>query len=61
MAEVSVILGSAGLFIAGFLAWYTMWHRRTATAFERIPVRTARSAGSARVVRPGGDGRGNPG
>jgi hypothetical protein len=50
MAEITVILGSAGLFVAGFIAWYTMWHRRAATAFERVPVGTARSA---HMVRPG--------
>lgn len=56
MAEVTVILGSAGLFVAGFLAWYTMWHRRAATAFEPVPVGTARSV---HVARPGVEGRGD--
>ena len=41
MAEIAAILVAAGLFIAGFVAWYTMWHRRMAAAFER--VRSART------------------
>lgn len=44
MAEIAVILVAAGLFIAGFVAWYTMWHRRMAAAFERVRVGTDRSA-----------------
>jgi hypothetical protein len=43
MAQIVVILGAVGVFVAGFVAWYTMWHRRMATAFERVPVGTARS------------------
>jgi hypothetical protein len=57
MAMITLILGAAGLFVAAFVAWYTMWHRRVATAFERVPVSTDRSA---LVVRRGaqlpGDG-----
>ena len=56
MAEVAVILGAVGSFVAGFAAWYTMWHRRMATAFERVPVGTARSA---LVVRRGAELPGN--
>jgi hypothetical protein len=52
MAEIPVILVAAGLFIAGFVAWYTMWHRRMAAAFERVRVGTDRSAP---VVRRGAD------
>ena len=48
MAEITVILSAAGLFVAGFVAWYTMWHRRVATAFGRVPVETP---GTAHVVR----------
>jgi hypothetical protein len=44
MAEIAVMLGAVGTFVTGFVAWYTMWHRRMATAFERVPVGTARSA-----------------
>jgi hypothetical protein len=50
MAEITVILGSVALFAAGFAGWYTMWHRRLATAFETVPVGAARSA---YVVRRG--------
>ena len=44
MAEVAVISGSIGVFVAGFAAWYTLWHRRLATSFERVPVRSGRAA-----------------
>jgi hypothetical protein len=56
MAEIVAILMAGGLCIAGFVAWYTMWHRRVATAFERVPVGTDRSA---LVVRRGADLPGN--
>jgi hypothetical protein len=56
MAEIAVILGAAGVFVAGFVAWYTVWHRRMATAFERVRVGTARSA---LVVRRGAEVPGN--
>jgi len=36
---ITLIVGSVGLFAAGFAAWYTIWHRRAAS-FERVPVRT---------------------
>jgi hypothetical protein len=52
MAEIVVTLGAAGLFMVAFVAWYTAWHSRTATAFEHVPVGSARSA---RVVRRGAD------
>jgi hypothetical protein len=58
MAEIAVILGAAGTFVAGFLAWYTMWHRRMATAFERVPVGNG-TARSALVVRRGAELPGN--
>jgi uncharacterized iron-regulated membrane protein len=38
MAQITMITGSIALFVAGFLAWYTLWHRRVKTAFERVPV-----------------------
>ena len=44
MAEIMVILGSVGLFVAGCTAWYAVWHRRVSATFEQVPVRTARSA-----------------
>jgi hypothetical protein len=52
MAVIMLILGTVGVFVAGFVAWYTMWHRRMATAFERVPVSTDRSA---QVVRRGAE------
>ena len=52
MAEITAILVAGGLFIAGFVAWYTMWHRRMAAAFERVRVGEDRSA---LVVRHGAD------
>ena len=44
MAEIAVILVAAGLFIAGFVAWYTMWYRRMVAAPERVRVGSDRSA-----------------
>ena len=44
MAEITAILVAGGLFIAGFVAWYTMSHRRMAAAFERVRVGADRSA-----------------
>jgi hypothetical protein len=56
MEEIASILVVAGLFIAGCVAWYTMWHRRAAAAFERVPVGDDRSV---LVVRRGADLPGN--
>ena len=56
MADITVTLVAGGSFIAGFVAWYTMWHRRMATAFERVRVGADRSA---LVVRRGADLPGN--
>ena len=63
MAEITVILGAVGLFVAGFISWYTLWHRRATAAFERVlgrfslklgqlaqPVRVALTGGT---VSPG--------
>jgi hypothetical protein len=58
MAEIAAILAAGGLFVAGFVTWYTMWHRRMAAAFERILVGVDRSA---LVVRRGADLPGNNG
>ena len=52
-----MIMVGLGAFVAGFVAWYTLWHRRVANAFERVPVSTDRSA---LVVRRGADLPGNP-
>jgi hypothetical protein len=56
MAEITAILVAGGLFIAGFVAWYTLWHRRMAAAFERVAIGVDRSA---LVVRRGADLPGN--
>ena len=48
MAEITLILGSIGLFAAAFLAWYTVWRHRVAAALKRVPVSAARPA---QVVR----------
>ncbi len=52
MAMITLIVGSVGLFAAGFAAWYTIWHHRAAS-FERVPVRTGPSV---HVVREGESG-----
>ena len=44
MFEMAVVGGSAGVFVAGFAAWYTLWHRRLAASFERVPVHAGRTA-----------------
>jgi len=44
MAEITMIMGSFALFVAGFVAWYTLWHRKVESCFERVPVDTNRSA-----------------
>ena len=41
MAEITLIAGSVGLVVAGFAAWYTIWHRRI-SSFQRLPVRARR-------------------
>ena len=52
MAEITLIVGSAVLFVTGFVAWYTIWHRRVESCFEKVPVATGRSA---HVLRRGAD------
>jgi len=44
MLQIAVIAGSAGLFVVGFVTWYTRWHRKVESCFERVPVRTGRAA-----------------
>jgi hypothetical protein len=56
MAEIVMVLAGVGAFVVGFGAWYTLWHRKVANAFERVPVSTDRSA---LVVRRGADLPGN--
>jgi uncharacterized iron-regulated membrane protein len=41
MAQITMIIGLIALFVAGFVAWYTLWHRRVeSAAFQRVPVRS---------------------
>ncbi len=49
------VLGAVGLFVTGFVGWYTLWHRRAAAALERVPVGTDRSTPVVRrgAERPG--------
>ena len=44
MAEVTLIVGGGALFVTGFVSWYTIWHRRIESRFEKVPVATGRSA-----------------
>jgi len=56
MAEITLIVGSAVLFVTGSLAWYTIWHRRVESCFEKVPVATGRSAHvHVHVLRRGAD------
>jgi hypothetical protein len=58
VAEITVVLGSVGLFVAGFVGWYTLWHRRVRAAFEQVVVGADRSAHVLRQgVELGGDPR----
>ncbi len=50
MAVLTLIIGSLVLFVGGFSAWYTVWHRRVESSFERIPVGTGRTV---HVLREG--------
>lgn len=38
MATLTLIIGSIALFVAAFATWYTVWHLRIESRFERIPV-----------------------
>jgi uncharacterized iron-regulated membrane protein len=44
MAQITMIIGSIALFVAGFVAWYTLRHRRVESALERVPVRSRQGA-----------------
>jgi hypothetical protein len=50
MATLTLIIGSIALFAASFATWYTVWHLRIESRFERIPVAEGRSA---HVLRKG--------
>jgi hypothetical protein len=38
MVLTTMIVGSVALFVAGFVASYTLWHRRVESGFERVRV-----------------------
>ena len=42
MAVLTLVIGSVSFFVAAFAAWYTVWHRRVESCFERVPVGTGR-------------------
>jgi hypothetical protein len=50
MATLTLIIGSIALFAGAFATWYTVWHLRMESRFERIPVAEGRSA---HVLREG--------
>ncbi len=50
MATLTLIIGSVALFAGAFATWYTVWHLRLESRFERIPVAEGRSA---HVLRQG--------
>ena len=52
MAELTLIVGSAVLFVTGFVTWCTIWHRRADASFEKVPVTSGRAA---RVPRRSAD------
>jgi hypothetical protein len=57
MATLTLIIASIALFAGVFATWYTVWHLRIESRFERISVGDGRSA---HVLRKGvalGDGR----
>jgi hypothetical protein len=57
MSEIAVIVGAAGMFVAGFVVCVALWRRRVATVFRRVPVGTARAVP---MVRRRADLPGNP-
>ena len=58
MAAITLVIGAVALFVTAFASWYTVWHRRMESSFERVPVATGRVV---HVLRKGvsleGDGR----
>jgi hypothetical protein len=57
VATLTLIIGSIALFAGVFATWYTVWHLRIESRFERISVGDGRSA---HVLRQGvtlGDNR----
>jgi hypothetical protein len=50
MAVSTLIVGSVGLFLAGFAAWYVVRRLRLASSFVRVPVKSGRPR---RLLREG--------
>lgn len=50
MAMLTLVMGAVALFVGGFATWYTLWHRRVESCFERVPVGAGRSV---HVLRQG--------
>jgi hypothetical protein len=50
MATLTLIIGSIALIAGAFATWYTVWHLRIESRFERIPLRGGRSV---HVLREG--------
>lgn len=50
MATLTLIIGSIAVFAGTFATWYTVWHLRIESRFERIPVGGGRSV---HVLREG--------
>jgi hypothetical protein len=50
MTALTLIIGSIALFVGAFATWYTVWHLRIESRFERIRVGDGRSA---HVLREG--------
>ena len=42
MATLTLIIGSITLFAGVFATWYTVWHLRIESRFERIPASDGR-------------------
>lgn len=58
MATLTLIIGSIALLAGAFATWYTVWHLRIESRFERIPVADGRSVYVLREdVTLGSDGR----
>ena len=58
MATLTLIIGSIALFAGAFATWYTVWHLRIESRFERIPVAHGRSVYVLRKgASLGSDGR----
>lgn len=50
MATLTLIIGSIALLAGALATWYTVWHLRIESRFERIPVGDGRSV---HVLREG--------